>query len=435
MRHSFHKSIFLFLFAFLLIGLLGTGVSSAQSLLINYPVLSPGGDGIGVGLDITSYPGSSLYSVVLYISANNAGNYTYSLTAYDTCFNGALIGGPVDSGTVTQDGNASDNLPVTFLFPGNPQVNYGDAVGLALAQTSGPSYCNICILGNYGGLTGSAIGVNELASKDACLSSVIRNGYAVQVYGNPPNTPTFTPTITDTPTITFTPTNTYTPTNSPTCTSTDSPTDTATATPTDTPTMTATNSATNTPTDSSTQTATNTPTFTSTNTATPTPSLTPTNTATITSTITATNSMTASPSITPTPSPTLTHTAVPTSTFTNTLSPTPTLTPTSTATLPTTSTPTPNAPLYLSRNYFNPLTGQTLGIDSLVARAGSVQVLVFNIAGQEVVKVADTSLPAGSCHFSWDGRNSSGALVGNGVYFIVIKQPSGNTTRKVIILR
>lgn len=381
-----YKPIVPFLYSVLLIGLLGTGVSNAQTLLINYPLLTPGGDGVGVGLDITSYPGSSLQSIVLYISANTAANYTYSLTAYDTCFNGTVIGGPVDSGTVTQDGNASDNVAVTFVFPGNPPVNYGDAVGLALAQTSGPSYCYVGVFGNYGGLTGSAIGVNELASSDYCLSSVIRNGYAIQVYGNPPNTPTYTPTITDTPTITFTPTIT--------------PTD----TPTDTPTMTATNTSTN----SSTQTATPTPTSTASNTATPTPSLTTTYTATNTSTFTPTNSMTATPSLTTTPSPTLTQTAVPTSTFTRTLSPTPTQTPTSTATLPMSSTPTPNAPLYLSRNYFNPLTGQSLGIDSLVARAGSVQVLVFNIAGQEVVKVADTSLPVGSCHFSWDGRTQAG---------------------------
>jgi len=67
--------------------------------------------------------------------------------------------------------------------------------------------------------------------------------------------------------------------------------------------------------------------------------------------------------------------------------------------------------------------------------AGQVKILVFNLAGEEVEKLVDQQLNAGNYRFNWDGRNRAGTLVGNAVYFIVIEQPSGNTIRKVIVLK
>ncbi len=74
-------------------------------------------------------------------------------------------------------------------------------------------------------------------------------------------------------------------------------------------------------------------------------------------------------------------------------------------------------------------------MEARVDRAGEVKILVCNIAGEEVEKLADQQLSPGNYRFSWDGRNSAGALVGNAVYFIIIQQPSGNTIKKVIVLR
>jgi flagellar hook assembly protein FlgD len=99
-----------------------------------------------------------------------------------------------------------------------------------------------------------------------------------------------------------------------------------------------------------------------------------------------------------------------------------------------TSTPTPNAALYLDENFFNP-DNQPLGMEARIDVAGEVKILIYNMAGEEVEKLADQQLSLGNYRFSWDGRNNAGALVGNAVYFVIIQQPSGNTIKKVIVLR
>ena len=95
---------------------------------------------------------------------------------------------------------------------------------------------------------------------------------------------------------------------------------------------------------------------------------------------------------------------------------------------------TPDAELYLDENFFNPAQ-QSLGMDVRVDIAGQVKILIFNIVGEEVEKLADQQMSPGNYRFSWDGRNSSGAMVGNAIYFFVIDQPSGRMIRKVIVLK
>ena len=70
-----------------------------------------------------------------------------------------------------------------------------------------------------------------------------------------------------------------------------------------------------------------------------------------------------------------------------------------------------------------------------VETAGNVKVMVYNIAGEQVVKLVDQTLAAGNYRFSWDGTNTPGSIVGNAVYFFVVIQPSGNTVKKVIVLK
>jgi len=74
-------------------------------------------------------------------------------------------------------------------------------------------------------------------------------------------------------------------------------------------------------------------------------------------------------------------------------------------------------------------------MDVRVDTGGEVKILIFNIAAQEVVKLVDQQMNPGNYRFSWDGRNSSGAMVGNAIYFLVIEQPSGSMIRKVIVLK
>jgi hypothetical protein len=153
--------------------------------LINYPETGASGNLISDGLDIVTYPGTSLTSIVLWISAGTAGTCTYSLEADDSCFGGTLIG-TATSGPVTQDGNSSHNLAVTFTYAGNPTVTKGDAVALSLSQASGAILTNyFSITGNYGTLTGTAIGVDDLNDRTPCLSTLRNYGYSILVYGNP----------------------------------------------------------------------------------------------------------------------------------------------------------------------------------------------------------------------------------------------------------
>ena len=67
--------------------------------------------------------------------------------------------------------------------------------------------------------------------------------------------------------------------------------------------------------------------------------------------------------------------------------------------------------------------------------AGEVKVMVFNIAAEEVDKLMDQYLNPGNYRVYWDGHNRNDAIVGNAVYFIVVEQPSGNTIKKVIVLK
>jgi flagellar hook assembly protein FlgD len=90
--------------------------------------------------------------------------------------------------------------------------------------------------------------------------------------------------------------------------------------------------------------------------------------------------------------------------------------------------------LFLDNNIFDP--GKTkLGMDVRVDAPGQVKVMIFNIAGEEVVKLLDAYESVGNYRVFWDGKNAKGETAGNAVYFVVIVQPSGKMTRQVIVLK
>lgn len=90
--------------------------------------------------------------------------------------------------------------------------------------------------------------------------------------------------------------------------------------------------------------------------------------------------------------------------------------------------------MFLDNNFFNP-TQQPLGIDVRVDKPGEVKVMIFNIVGEEVVKLLDQYENVGNYRIFWDGRNRNGDITGNAVYFVVIQEPSGHLTRQVIVLK
>ncbi len=74
-------------------------------------------------------------------------------------------------------------------------------------------------------------------------------------------------------------------------------------------------------------------------------------------------------------------------------------------------------------------------MDVRVDVAGEVKVMVFNLAGEEVVKILDLYENPGNYRVFWDGKNRFGEMAGNAVYFVVIFQPSGHMVRQVIVLK
>jgi len=88
----------------------------------------------------------------------------------------------------------------------------------------------------------------------------------------------------------------------------------------------------------------------------------------------------------------------------------------------------------LSRSFFDPSRGESVDVKVRLPRACRVRLTVFNRSGEVVATVVDRGEKAGDAVFIWDGRNSSGAPVANGVYFISLQAGSDLQSRRVSVL-
>jgi hypothetical protein len=88
----------------------------------------------------------------------------------------------------------------------------------------------------------------------------------------------------------------------------------------------------------------------------------------------------------------------------------------------------------LSQNYPNPFNPSTT-IRFELPEAGHVALTVYNMSGQEVARLADESLGAGSYLAEWDGRDMSGELVSSGVYLYRLKAGEYTATRRMIMMK
>jgi hypothetical protein len=82
-------------------------------------------------------------------------------------------------------------------------------------------------------------------------------------------------------------------------------------------------------------------------------------------------------------------------------------------------------------NPFNPMTR----IRYQIARAGTVKLRVYNVAGQLVKTLIDESKKPGYYEAVWKGDNNRGASVASGVYFYRLEAPQYSFSRKLVILR
>ncbi|MFQ6606527.1 MAG: FlgD immunoglobulin-like domain containing protein [Fidelibacterota bacterium] len=88
----------------------------------------------------------------------------------------------------------------------------------------------------------------------------------------------------------------------------------------------------------------------------------------------------------------------------------------------------------LHQNYpnpFNPVTEITFALPI----ESEVELVVYNLRGQEVRRLVSGALEAGFHHVTWDGRNDSGREVSTGIYLYQLTAKGFQATRKMVIVK
>jgi M6 family metalloprotease-like protein len=84
-------------------------------------------------------------------------------------------------------------------------------------------------------------------------------------------------------------------------------------------------------------------------------------------------------------------------------------------------------------NPFNPSTH--IHYEIAPAQAGSVRLVVYDVAGRVVRKLVDRQHTAGSYEVTWDGRDAQGVGLGSGVYFCELQSAGERWRRKLVMVR
>ena len=88
----------------------------------------------------------------------------------------------------------------------------------------------------------------------------------------------------------------------------------------------------------------------------------------------------------------------------------------------------------LGQNYPNPFNSATvIGFD--LPQAGSVELAVYNLAGQQVAILVDGIRAAGRYTLDWDGRDQNGRELASGLYLYRLRAGAAVQTRKMLLLR
>jgi flagellar hook assembly protein FlgD len=87
----------------------------------------------------------------------------------------------------------------------------------------------------------------------------------------------------------------------------------------------------------------------------------------------------------------------------------------------------------LDHNRFNPLAGETVHVVGLRPDHGSITVMVYNVSGTLVRRLADRA-EAGTVP-AWDGRNDQGQIVASGVYLVVATGNKLHKRFRIVVLK
>ncbi len=64
-----------------------------------------------------------------------------------------------------------------------------------------------------------------------------------------------------------------------------------------------------------------------------------------------------------------------------------------------------------------------------------INISVYNIMGQKVVRLEDKAMDAGSHSIVWDGKDESGSNVACGIYLYKLNLEGFESLRKIMLLR
>jgi hypothetical protein len=88
----------------------------------------------------------------------------------------------------------------------------------------------------------------------------------------------------------------------------------------------------------------------------------------------------------------------------------------------------------LAQNAPNPFNPETQ-IAYQTPEAGRVTLIIYNALGQQVRKLVDGQMAAGSYRVSWDGRDEAGRAMASGVYLYRIEAGGFSAVRRMVLLK
>ena len=88
----------------------------------------------------------------------------------------------------------------------------------------------------------------------------------------------------------------------------------------------------------------------------------------------------------------------------------------------------------LNQNYPNPFN-PTTEISFTLDNASNVNLTVFNMLGQVVKVLENTSLNAGIHSYNWDGSDQLGQSVSTGVYLYTLTDGAKSITKKMALMK
>lgn len=87
----------------------------------------------------------------------------------------------------------------------------------------------------------------------------------------------------------------------------------------------------------------------------------------------------------------------------------------------------------LFQNYPNPFNGETL-ISFSLPEEGYTTLRIYNVIGEEIIRLVDETIPVGKYYYEWGGKNKLNVKLSSGIYFYQLKVNSFEKTRKMLFL-